>query len=370
MMLIDNTAFLNLYNLIYFITACLVVASALSSEIKKDVILQNQLGQYLVFFPLISLILLVGFRGYDVGTDTGNYLNILWYESLEIDFNGDFLFGLIASVLRFFDLNFSCFLLLISFLFYIFTYKSLKNYTDIYESNVLSTLFACISFFFYLSMSINIIRQGVSLSVLLLAYSLWVGKKNNIIILFLILLALAFHLTSIIPILLFISSVAINKFRTLNLLILIYFLSIILSYFNYGFLNFSSVFLDFLGDDRHAGYFSEESSDYIIGFKPQFVIFNTFFLFVSLYIRSKLSDSHLLSQYNILVSYYIIASVVFFMAFQLHFSDRWGLFSWSVIPLLISPLFYSPFVKEKIKIHYVLMLILIYIGFYFYDKSI
>ncbi|TCB80444.1 EpsG family protein [Acinetobacter sp. ANC 4173] len=370
MMLIDNAVFLNLYNLIYFITACLVVASVLSSEIKKDVILQNKLGQYLVIFPLISLILLVGFRAYDVGTDTGNYLNILWYETLEIDFNGDFLFGLIASVLRFFDLNFSCFLLLISFLFYIFTYKSLKNYSDIYESNVLISFFACMSFFFYLSMSINVIRQGVSLSILLFAYSLWVSKKNNIIILFFILLSLAFHLTSIIPILIFISSVAINKYRTLNLLILIYFISVILSYFNYGFLNFSSLFLDFLGDDRHAGYFSEDSTEYIIGFKPQFVIFNTFFLLVALHIKNKLSDSHLLSQYNILVCYYIVASITMFMAFQLPFSDRWGLFSWCVIPLLISPLFYSPFVKENIKIHYVLMLILIYIGFYLYDKSI
>jgi hypothetical protein len=348
----------------------LVVASVLSSEIKKDVLVQNKLGQYLVFFPLISLIILVGFRAYDVGTDTGNYLNILWYETLEVDFNGDFLFSLIALVLRFFDLNFSYFLLLISFLFYIFTYKSLKNYTDIYESNLLISFFSCMSFFFYLSMSINVIRQGVSLSILLFAYSLWVGKKNNILILFFILLSLAFHLTSIIPILIFISSIAISKFRSLNLLILIYFLFVILSYFNYGFLNFSSIFLDFLGDDRHAGYFSEESSEYIIGFKPQFVIFNTFFLLVSLYIKNKLSDSHLLTQYNILVSYYIIASIVMFMAFQLPFSDRWGLFSWCAIPLLISPLFYSPFVKEKIQIHYVLMLILIYIGFYFYDKSI
>jgi hypothetical protein len=217
-------------------------------------------------------------------------------------------------------------------------------------------------------MSINVIRQGVSLAFLLLAYSLWVGKKNNIIILLCIFLSLAFHLTSIIPILIFFCSVLMSKIRAFNLLILIYLFSIILSYFNYGFLNFSSVFLDFLGEDRHADYFSDEVSDYIIGFRPQFVIFNTFFLLVSLYVKNKLTDIDLSYQYNILVSYYIIASVIFFMAFQLPFSDRWGLFSWCVIPLLISPLFYSPFVKEKIKIHYVLILILIYIGFYFYDK--
>ena len=368
MILIDNTAFLNLYNLIYFCTACLVLASALSYEIKKDVLLQNKLGQYLVFLPLFFLIFLVGLREYDVGADTVSYFDILWNETSELNFSDGILFGLIASTLRYFNLGYTYFLLLISFLFYTVTYKALKNYTEKFESNLLITFFACISFFFYLSMSINVIRQGVSLAFLLLAYSLWVGKKNNIIILLCIFSSLAFHLTSIIPILIFFCSVIMSKIRAFNLLILIYLFSIILSYFNYGFLNFSSVVLDFLGEDRHADYFSDEVSDYIIGFRPQFVIFNTFFLLVSLYVKNKLTDIDLSYQYNILVSYYIIASVIFFMAFQLPFSDRWGLFSWCVIPLLISPLFYSPFVKEKIKIHYVLILILIYIGFYFYDK--
>ena len=370
MILIDNTAFLKLYNLIYFCTACLVLASALSAEIKKDTLLQNKLGQYLVFFPLISLLFLVGLREYDVGADTVSYFDILWNDTFELNFSDGILFGLIALALRYLNLGYTYFLLLISFLFYTISYQALKNYTDKFESNILITFFACMSFFFYLSMSINVIRQGVSLALLLFAYSLLLRKKNNIGILFCIILALAFHLTSIIPIIIFITSFIISRIRVLNLLILIYLFMVVLSYFNYGFLNYSSVFLDFLGDDRHASYFSDEVSDYSVGFRPQFVIFNTFFLLIFLYVKNKLTDIYLLQQYEILISYYIIASAVFFMAFQLPFSDRWGLFSWCVIPLLISPLFYSPFVKEKIKIHYVLMLILIYIGFYFYDKSI
>ncbi|MFU9048041.1 hypothetical protein ACNAUY_16855, partial [Acinetobacter tibetensis] len=127
MILIDNTAFLNLYNLIYFCTACLVLASALSSEIKKDVLLQNKLGQYLVFLPLIFLIFLVGLREYDVGADTVSYFDILWNETSELNFSDGILFGLIASTLRYFNLGYTYFLLLISFLFYIITYKSLKN---------------------------------------------------------------------------------------------------------------------------------------------------------------------------------------------------------------------------------------------------
>ena len=54
------------------------------------------------------------------------------------------------------------------------------------------------------------------------------------------------------------------------------------------------------------------------------------------------------------------------MAFQLPFSDRWGLFSWASIPFLIIPLFYSSLFERGIKFHFILMLIFIFIGFKLY----
>lgn len=365
-MLIDHINFFKLYNLIYFCTACLVIVSVLSLEIKKDLLLQNKLGGYLILFPLISLIFLIGFRQYDVGTDTENYYRDLWVGAPEVNFNGEFLFNLIVWVMQYFDLSYSNFLLLIAILFYFFTYKSIKNYTDLYRSNLFITFFSFISFFFFLSMSINVIRQGVSLSILLFAYSLWVNKKNNSLVLLLIFLSFAFHLTSIIPVLIFIFSFFISKIKIFNILIFIYFLTIFISYLNYGFLNISPIFLDFLDGDRRVGYFVDEDYGYNIGFKPQFVIFNTFFLLIALYIKRKLTDDYLVTQYTTLISYYIFSSVILFMAFQLPFSDRWGLFSWFIIPFLISPLFYSPFIEGNIKIHYIIMLFLLYIGFNFY----
>lgn len=366
-MLIDKISFFNLYNLIYFCTACLVLVSSLSSEIKKDILLQNKIGQYLVIFPLVSLMLIVGFREYNVGTDTGNYYNILWINDVEIKFSGEFLFDLIALFFRFFNLNFSFFLFFISFLFFTFIFKSSKNYTDFFKSNLFITFFSYMSFFFLLSMSINIIRQGISLAALLLAYSIWLKKGNILKVYFLLLVALSFHLTSIIPVLIFLFCLVINKFKAIPLLILFYFTSILLSYLNFGFLNMSPIFLELLDGERRADYFSSDGAEvYKIGFKPQFVLFNTFFLFISLYVKNKLSNSHLVIQYNILISYYIVASIFLFMAFQLAFSDRWGLFSWIVTPLLISPLFYSSFINVGIKIHFVIMLVLIYVGFNFY----
>lgn len=366
-MLIDNTDFYDIYNLIYFCTACLVVVSALSSEIKKDILLQNELGKYLVVFPLVSLIFLVGFRGYDVGTDTRNYHDILWNNNIEIKFFGEFLFDLIALIFRFFNLSFSFFLFFISFLFFTFVFKASKNYTDFFKSNLFITFFSYMSFFFFLSMSVNVIRQGVSLAVLLLAYSIWLKKGNISKIYLLLLLALSFHLTSIIPIAIFIFSLITKKYRMIPLLLLFYLTSILLSYFNFGFLNISPIILEILDGERRGDYLSGDGAEvYEAGFKPNFVFFNTLFLCISLYVRNKLSNPDLIIQYNILISYYIITSIFLFMAFQLAFSDRWGLFSWFVIPFLIAPLFYSAFIKGSIRIHYVLMLILIYIGFNFY----
>ena len=347
---------------------CLVLISAMSSEIKKDIILQNNLGRFLVFFPLISLILLVGFRDYNVGTDTGNYYDGLWLGQSELNFNNEFLFDLLAIVLKSFDLSYTFFLLLISFLFHIFLYGALSKYAKQFKANLFFAFFACTSLFFFLSMSINVIRQGVSLSILLFSYTLWVEKKNNFLILFFVFLALAFHLTSIIPVLIFIISILFSSSRCayFNFLVLVYFLMIFISYFNYGFLNISPLFLDFLGGDRRSGYFADDDYGYQVGFKPQFVIFNTFFLLLSLYVKNRLKSDFLEKKYTQLVCYYILSSIMLFMAFQLPFSDRWGLFSWVVIPFLVFPLFYSPFIKGKIKIHYILMFIAIYVGFNFY----
>ncbi|QHI27674.1 EpsG family protein [Acinetobacter haemolyticus] len=365
-MLIDNSTFFNLYNLIYFCTACLVVVSVLSCEIKKDILLQNKLGNYFVFFPLIFLILLVGLREYNVGTDTGNYYNGLWLGEPELNFNSEFLFDLLVILLRNFDLSYTFFLFLVSFLFYVFLYGALKKYTKQFKSNLFFAFFTCISLFFFLSMSINVIRQGVSLSILLFSYTLWVERKSIFWVLFFVFLALAFHLTSIIPILIFIVSIFFSGYKYFNFLVLIYFFMILVSYFNYGFLNISPLFLDFLGEDKRAGYFTDDDYGYQVGFKPQFVIFNTFFLLLSLYVKNKLKGDFLEEKYTQLVCYYILSSIIFFMAFQLPFSDRWGLFSWIAIPFLVIPLFYSPFVKGNIKIHYILMFIAIYIGFNFY----
>jgi len=367
-MLIDNNSFHLYFNLLYAITGYLAVLSSFSNEFKKDILTQNALSQYLTFPVIILLSILIGFRAYDVGTDTGNYYYSLWQQRPEIELNGEFLFPLIAIILQYFQLNFTYFLFLIAILFFYFLYKALKNYTQLYQANILMALFSSMSFFFFLSLSINVIRQGVSLAILLYAYTLIEKKSSTIKIILLCVLSLAFHQTSIIPILVYGLSYIISKKgnKIIIPMILLYFLAVGLALANFGFLNVAPFLADLLGGDRRTGYISGENYDYTVGFKPQFVAFNTFFLILSVYTLKRLNDKKLKTSYLRLVIYFVITSILLFLAFQLPFSDRWGLFSWISIPFLVTPLFYSPFVNGKIKIHFVLAMFLIFLGFQFY----
>ena len=367
-MLLENATYQWCYNAIYILTAYLGVLMALSSEIKEDILVQNKLSNYLVWLPVIVLTLITGFRAYDVGTDTGNYYFLLWMQKPELNFSSDFLFQLIALLLQHFDLNYTYFLSSVSIIFFYFIYKALKNYSLLYQANLLMALFAFMSFFFFSSMSINVIRQGVSLAILLYAFTLLLKKDNKIKIIIYSVVAVAFHLTSIIPILLVALSyyLSTKSGKLIYFLVLLYFSVILLAFLNIGFLNIAPSLSQLLGSDGRSSYLNGETYDYIVGFKPQFVVFNTFFLLIALYIRKNLTEIELKKQYNVILIYYIIASWLLFLAFQLPFSDRWGLFSWVVIPFLIIPLFYSPYLKAKIRIHYILMLILIYVGFKFY----
>ncbi|MEC5210347.1 hypothetical protein RCH20_001418 [Psychrobacter sp. PL15] len=366
-MLIDELTFFFSYNVIYFFTAFLVVTSILSVDFNRDSIRQKKIGSVLIFLPILSLILLIGLRDLSVGTDTYSYYDILWLRDIDLEFGNDFLFALLAKILRYFNLGYGYFLFLIAFLFMFTTYIALNKISKFYYSNILYLFFTYLSFFFFLSMSINIIRQGISLAFLLLAYSYFISKNNKSKVIIFIAFSLVFHSTSVIALILFfISNNKIKYIKSYHYYIL-FFLCIILSYMNFGLLNISPILIDIIGsDDRRTSYLSGESSIYIVGFKSQFVLFNSLFLLVASFLKTKIKNELWLSNYNVLIRYYILASCTFFMAFQIPYSDRWGLLSWYIIPLFFIPLFSCRYVKSSIKIHWVFLLILIFIGFRFY----
>lgn len=163
----------------------------------------------LAFFCLV-LAFIAAFRGLEVGTDTMNYverfyavnqdnhLKLLEYGWYYLNL---FLFNHSMSVRWVFIFTAS----ILSF----FVYLSVRNSS---KWPLLSLLLYVL--FFYYFESYNISRQVVAESIVLLAYSLidWGNKKKIIIYYALIVLALFFHTSAIIAILLpFLEKVAIRK---------------------------------------------------------------------------------------------------------------------------------------------------------------
>jgi len=134
-----------------------------------------------------------------------------------------------------------------------------------------------------------------------------------------------------------------------------------LSYFNFSILNFSSVIESILSgaNDKRLSYLDPKDLGYQIGFRLDFVLFNTIFLMLFLVVRKSLNNNF----YDYLLKYYCLSSFLFFMAFQINFSDRFGLFSWFAIAPLLAPAFSKSFDK-KISILILLMVFSLYIYFF------
>lgn len=300
---------------------------------------RTRISMTLIFFFLLFFGLLFGSRNEDIGTDTPMYMwqyqNLFRFGAMEE--TREPLYRYLIISLRSISENPRFFLYFMAFIYVYTIFLFIKNYeSSDKKNNINKFLFfiSIISMPSFLSFGINIIRQGISIGFLLNALNSY-NKKQYKWTLFFIFFSLNFHFTSLVPIILFSITKILAKVR-INLLI--YFAGIVLAYFKVGILALIG-YLPFLSqyDPRFSAYItSDKNWDYNVGFKPQFVIFNTAFLIISLYIKNRIKRNNY--EYDRLINYFCLSSFIFFMAFQIPYSDRWGIFSWCVIPLLLSPL--------------------------------
>lgn len=367
--MINKEYFSILYNSIYTLTAFTAILSALSIDISKNYMFQYKLARYLVFFPIFGLIFIVGLRAYNVGTDTINYYIFYWQNQSQYSLSGEFLFPLIMDLLHWFNLEYNSFIFLISLSFYTTIYLSFKKISSYYQVNIFFVFFVFFSLFIANSLSINIIRQGISLGFLLLAYSCLLERNRKSKIISLLFISFSFHTTSIIPIILYFLCFYFKKIKLIYFYF-IYIISSVLAFLNFSFLNIAPFLIESIVDDKRENYFSGETYDYIIGFKFQFFLLNTFFLFIFSYIYKKIKNQSWKNEYLNILKYFILSSATFFMAFQIPFSDRFGLFSWITIPICIAPLFSTSItnIKKTVQLPWILLFFVIYVAFYFYNK--
>jgi hypothetical protein len=356
--MIESEKFFFLYNVIYAFFASVVLLMAIYVDIKGS----NKLGvKFSSFFSIsltIILILLVGFRSYTTGTDTINYYNYVWGNIDYFEVKSDLFFYYIMYFTKKLGFSYQYFLLTVSILFFTTIYFTYRKVSKLNNVNLLFVLFSLFSFFFCSSLSINVIRQGLSLVFLMLAYIQYyqANKKKNALIC--LILSVGGHLTVLIPIVLFLIVDVCKKIK-ITYFYYIYALGIVLAYIGYGIKDIAPFLSETLAEDNRTSYLSAEVEYYQIEFRINFAAFNTIFLLIFVWLN-KINKS---VKYELLLKYYILASFVFFMAFQIPYSDRWGLFSWIFIPILFSPIFSLNIQRKKLNTISVLFLIFIFVFF-------
>lgn len=174
---------------------------------------------------------------------------------------------------------------------------------------------------------INIIRSGLGMVLFLLFLLLLYGNGNKWLALGIAIIAAGIHFSTFIFVLLALPPL-LTKLK-LKYYIWAFFIAIAIAASGYGILNLG-IFggIDF---DRITAYTQHMGwAHYKTGFRPTFVLYNLGFLIFALVFRNK--DSRLT---DFLLKFYILSSILFFMWFQIPFSDRMGAYGWSVIPFLM-----------------------------------
>ncbi|MGL5561300.1 MAG: EpsG family protein [Tannerellaceae bacterium] len=272
-----------------------------------------------------------GLRPWNIGTDTGNYLRsfrvmerFTSFSQMIDNVDGDYFFRTLMFLFSRFG-AYSMFLLSVSAL----TSMALLYYTRLMSdkgrmfSPILFMLYI-VSVFSFPSMSCNIIRNGLAVS-FLLVFSWYLLQGRWVQAACWAVLALLGHHTTAIPILFM---VLIRGFEAVKLkwFYYLYGAVVVLSALNFGVHRIGA--LTELGIDKVNDYFLSDGFDYRVGFRADFVLFNTFFAGLFYAINSKTVV------YEFYLKYYLLASCLFFFWFHIPFSDRIGLYSWIAIPIV------------------------------------
>jgi|GEM_PF-1364799 len=283
---------------------------------------------------VIILIFYAGTRDLSIGTDTYNYYHYYFLRGINItnpiEFFSYFQTDLMFEVVMFLTFpvrNFTFFTVILATIFNVTLYVFVRKFSDYGKDGSSLILFLTFaSAFSFPQMEVNIIRNGLSISFVLISmYYMMNSKFNHAIIFFII--SFLFHGTALIPI----TAILIAFFSkgiSIKNYIVIYFIGVGLSLIGFGF--HSIPFLQEINSDDFKRLAFAGETAYRIGFRPDFVAYNTFFLILFF----KIGNMKDLKE-QFLFKYFIITSIVFFFNFRIPFSDRIGLYSWITIPLLL-----------------------------------
>ena len=347
--MIDKLTFEYIWIIFIIFNISLVALLSIISNATKT-ILSCRIYSFLIYAQSILVVLLLGLRAQDVGTDTISYYQI--YDNYTagtyniIKDIGFYLFVKIVSVFGKEYFLFFCAFLFVMPIAYVFTKKTSKG-------SYLAFVFF-ISSFYFINMGINVMRQGIAISLVILFFYFYLHKAKKISYI-LALLSILFHFSVLIVLV----SFALAKFLSLRSTIAIYIIAIAISFLGVGIIEYFTkipILRDLFAYRVDSYLNSIDSTSYNVGFRYDFVIFNTFFLLIGLIINAYISIDN--SKSSLLLKLYILLSSIFFLSFYIPFSDRVGVMSWVVIPFVLIPLF-----DKRNKIYVLLTMFIFIVNF-------
>ncbi|MEQ5729667.1 EpsG family protein [Providencia alcalifaciens] len=280
-----------------------------------------------ILLLLLIFFLSVGYRDFNFKGDTSTYL---WmYESLTNNrYNGEriekgFIFLLkLLSFLNFSQRDLLLFIAILQSLLWFWLIKlTFKNY----QAVLIITLLIISSFFVY-NMGGNLLRQGIAVPLALISLELLTRKK--ILLAFtMMLLALFFHVTSLVYVIsfLFISFI---KLKLRYYLIFLFMLSIAsLS----GLIDIISLHLPALVPSYQHIFTNSAFELYKVGFRLDFWLFTMIPIFLYFCLKG---DAKI--KYEKTIKIYIFLFYIFIVLFSFPYSDRFGLYLWSYMLIILT----------------------------------
>lgn len=235
---------------------------------------------------VVSLIIYAAIR-YNVGSDYDTYYK--QYNNIENYFSSvrevvtsdiQFAFTLVLFLTKKYIVNEFAIFTVVAIMIYPTTIHAIKKYS----SNFLESLFLYFSLGFHL-VSLNILKQVISMTILLNGFKN-ITKQKYFKVIIMTIIMMIFHISSVVPILLFIIAYYIKPTERKMWISMIVSMGLLFTYKNLINLSFFN---------RYEGYFTEINKDYfivIIGAIGYF-IFNTILLYLLLRKKDKLIEKNI-----------------------------------------------------------------------------
>jgi len=292
----------------------------------------NMLSGYIV----LGSIALFGLRGWDIGTDTAHYVKMFFKMSNFSQLSNAINHGPLApkdpgfSLLLFYAekyLNLRIFFIMVATLFVIPLYIAIRRMATINRSVMLFG-FAC--FYYFPLLGINVIRQGLCLSFVILAFTIlknW-SLKNFLIFLLLVLIGLSFHISGVIVVVFYFIA---RLIRINSLYYVVLAITAVLARMSLGLVNLPIIGPMIALNDRIDAYSAGLGTQPPSGLQLSKIVYHSAVFFWAYYNLNKLNDSF----YNHIFRLFIALTSFYFLCLNMSYSDRFGVLSWILTPILI-----------------------------------